>query len=267
MSPRALVLSAMAAGWLLLLHMMLLASSAPVARHLTLHAGIGPMRVVLLSDLHVATPGDDPARLRGTVARVNALHPDLVLVAGDFLSTDTLALAAPPSEVVAAVAGLRARLGVAAVLGNHDYGQGHDALQAGLLQAGITLLRNEAVRRGPLTVIGVGDTFTRHAHPDRALISARALGGLPVVLTHEPDVTPKLDPSLNLVLAGHTHCGQISPWPIGPIFTASAYGRRYACGPIREGARLILVSGGLGNSNLPIRLGAAPDFWVIDFRP
>jgi predicted MPP superfamily phosphohydrolase len=265
LSLRTLALSAVATGWLLLLHMLLLGSSAPVERHLGLHAGIGPMRVVLLSDLHVATPGDTPARLRGTVMRVNALHPDLVLLAGDFLSTETPAFAAPPDEVVPIVAGLRARLGVVAVLGNHDYGRGRSALEAGLQRVGITLLRNQAVRRGPLAILGIGDTYTGHADPRRALLAARRLGGLPVVLSHEPDVAAKLDPSLRLVLSGHTHCGQVSPWPIGPIVTASAYGKRYACGLIREGARLTLVSAGLGTSSLPIRLGAVPDFWVIDF--
>lgn len=256
----------MAAGWCVLLHMLLLASSAPIERRLTLHAGIGPMRVVLLSDMHVATPGDTPARLRETVARVNALHPDLVLLAGDFLSTETPAFAAPPGEVVSIIAGLRARLGVVAVLGNHDYGRGHSALETGLERAGITLLRNQAVRRGPLAILGIGDSYTGHADARRALIAARTLGVLPVVLSHEPDVAAKLDPSLKLVLAGHTHCGQVSPWPIGPIVTASAYGKRYACGLIREGERLTLVGAGLGTSSLPIRLGAVPDFWVIDFR-
>jgi len=249
---------------LLALHMLLLASSAPVERYLRVHADVSPTRVVLLSDLHVATPGDSPARLRETVIQVNRLHPDLVLIAGDFLSTGSLAFAATPIDAVAPLAGLRARLGTVAVLGNHD-DQDRRALETLLPQVGVTLLENQAVRRGPLTVAGIGDIFTGHAHPDKALAAARPLGGLPVVLAHEPDVAPRLDRSLRLVLVGHTHCGQIAPWPIGPLFTASAYGQRYACGAIHEGDRTILVTAGLGTSNLPLRLGAAPDIWVIDF--
>jgi predicted MPP superfamily phosphohydrolase len=251
---------------LLLLHMLLLASSAPVERHLRVHADVPPTRVILLSDLHVATPGDSPARLRATVAQVNRLRPDLVLIAGDILSTDSLALAATPADAVAPLAALRARLGTVAVLGNHDE-QSRRTLQTLLPRAGVTLLENQAARRGPLTILGIGDIFTGHARPAEALAAARPLGGLPIALAHEPDVTPDLDRSLRLVFAGHTHCGQIAPWPIGPLFTASAYGRRYACGPVREDDRLILVTGGLGTSNLPMRLGASPDFWVIDFGP
>lgn len=249
--------------WLLGLHMLLLASSAPVERLLRVHADTPPMRVVLLSDLHVATPGDSPARLRATIVQVNALHPDLVLIAGDLMSTGSFALAAPPADVVAPLAGLRARLGTIAVLGNHDAGD-HRALEALLPSVGVTLLQNRAVRRESITILGIGDTHTGQARPAEALSAARPLGALPIVLAHEPDVTPDLDPSLHLVLAGHTHCGQIGPWPIGPLFTASAYGRRYACGLIREGARTVLVTAGLGTSNLPLRLGAPPDYWVID---
>ena len=261
--PGPLFLLASAFG-LLALHMLLLASGAPVERHLRVRADVPPTRIVLLSDLHVATPGDSPARLRATVAQVNRLHPDLVLIAGDILSTDSLAVAATPAAAVAPLAGLRAPLGTIAVLGNHD-DQGRRSLEALLPHNGVTLLENRAVRRGPLTIVGIGDTFTGHARPDEALAAARPLGGLPVVLAHEPDVTPTLDRALHLVLSGHTHCGQIAPWPFGPIFTASAYGHRYACGLIREGDRTTLVTAGLGTSNLPLRLGARPDLWVIDF--
>jgi predicted MPP superfamily phosphohydrolase len=261
--PGPLLLLA-SAVWLLALHMLLLASSAPVERHLHVRADVPPTRVVLLSDPHVASPGDSPARLHATVAQVNRLHPDLVLIAGDILSTDSLAFAAAPADAVAPLAGLRAPLGTIAVLGNHD-DDARRSLEALLPRNGVTLLENRAVRRGPLAILGIGDTFTGHARPDEALAAARGLGGLPVVLAHEPDVTPGLDPSLRLVLAGHTHCGQIAPWPLGPIFTASAYGRRYACGIVREGDRTIVVTAGLGTSNLPLRLGAAPDLWVIDF--
>jgi predicted MPP superfamily phosphohydrolase len=86
-------------------------------------------------------------------------------------------------------------------------------------------------------------------------------------MSHSPDIVPDLDPSFKLILAGHTHCGQIAPWPFGPIVTASVYGRRYACGLIREGDRLTLVSAGLGVSDLPLRIGTTPDFWTIDLGP
>ena len=261
-----------AALWLLGLHMMLLASSLPVVRHLQVHArawpvGVAPMRLVLLSDLHVATPGDSPAHLAHVVAEVNALAPDLVLIAGDFLSTGELLARAPRAPgATAPLAGLRARLGTVAVLGNHDYGRHGRArrVTAALAANGITLLDNDAVRRGPLAVVGVADATTNHDRVPAAIDRARAIGGIPIMVTHSPDAIPKLPAGVDLALAGHTHCGQVTlPW-IGAVTTGSHWGRRYACGVVHEDERTSVITAGLGTSNLPIRLGAAPDLWVID---
>jgi uncharacterized protein len=258
-----------AALWLVVIHAMLLASAPPVERHLRLHvsgwpAGTPPMRIALISDLHVATPSDSPRHLARVVTQVNATRPDLVLIAGDFLSTDTwLVHPASIPDAVDPLAKLRAPMGVIAVLGNHDY-RDTPALASALRRAGVTLLTNQASARGPVTVVGVADLNTLHADAKAALAEQARIGGIPIMLSHTPDISPTLDPRVKLVLAGHTHCGQIAPWPIGPILTASLYGRRYACGLIREGDRSTLVTAGLGVSNLPLRLGAMPDFWVID---
>ena len=265
------LLFATAALWLLGLHMVLLAASLPVVRHLRVHArawpvGLAPMRLVLLSDLHVATPGDSPAHLAHVVAQVNALAPDLVLIAGDFLSTgELLAAAAPLQSSTAPLAGVRARLGTIAVLGNHDYGAGRaPRVTAALRHEGVTLLDNDAVRRGPLAIVGVSDANTNHDRVPAAIDRGRAIGGLAVMLTHSPDAIPKLPAGVDLALAGHTHCGQVTlPW-IGAVTTGSHWGQRYACGVVREGDRTSVITAGLGTSNLPIRLGAAPDLWVID---
>ena len=87
--------------------------------------------------------------------------------------------------------------------------------------------------------------------------------GASVVLTHSPDVVPELPRAFALVLAGHTHCGQVSLPLLGPPMTSSDYGQRYACGVIRENGRTILVSAGLGVSLLPIRFGKKPDWWMV----
>jgi hypothetical protein len=69
------------------------------------------------------------------------------------------------------------------------------------------------------------------------------------------------------MVAGHTHCGQIALPLIGPISTMSRYGRRYACGVIREGGKTLVVGAGLGTSVLPIRIGVPPDLWVLELGP
>ena len=95
----------------------------------------------------------------------------------------------------------------------------------------------------------------------------RSLTGARVVLSHSPDPFPSQPPDVDFMLAGHTHCGQIRLPLIGALSTMSAYGDRYACGPIRENGRTLIVSAGLGTSILPLRLGAVPDMWLIRLGP
>ncbi|MDH7638671.1 metallophosphoesterase [Sphingomonas oryzagri] len=259
----------MTAIWLLLLHMLLLGSAPPLVRHVRLHmadwpAGAAPMRIALLSDFHVAMPGDSATHLAHVVESVNGSHPDLVLLAGDFLSTGTLFVkSADVRDAIAPLAAFHAPSGVFAVLGNHDEGA-RAALQAALATSRVALLHNAAVRRGPLTIVGIDGVLTARSRMRAPFSGFSHLAGPKLVFTHTPDNVPQVDRSFRLLLAGHTHCGQIAPWPIGPILTASATGRRYACGVIREPDRLTIVTAGLGTSSLPVRLGATPDYWLID---
>jgi predicted MPP superfamily phosphohydrolase len=264
MSRRQALLMAGSVAWALILHMMLLASSAPVERHLHVH-GVAPMRVVLVSDLHVATPGDSPARLRRTIGRIEALHPDLILIAGDFLANHQ-PLAFRPSfhGMIAPLAGFHAPDGVIGISGNHDVPT--DLVRHAIAQRGVTMLDNDAVRRGPLAILGVGDPVNDRDREGAAEAEWKRVGGLAVGLAHSPDAVPRFDPAVRLVLAGHTHCGQIALPGIGAIVTnLNRVDRRYACGIVRDGARTTVVTAGLGTSTLPFRLGVPPDFWVIDF--
>lgn len=246
------------------------ATRDPVVRRLTVHmrdwpAGAPPMRVVLISDLHVAGPETPPSRVARIVAQVNALRPDLVLIAGDteqerLLSTRVYDAA----EASAPLAGLRARYGTVAVLGNHDYTDaGVTDLPPRLAANGITVLRNQAVRRGPLTIAGADDLYHSKFHVDRLVRAAARVPGPTLVLSHTPDVTPSLPDSLPLVVAGHTHCGQIVLPIIGAPKTGSHYKRRYLCGLIREPGHDVLVTAGIGTSTIPVRIGAVPDLWLL----
>ena len=246
------------------------AGAQPIQRNLTvelegLPVGTRPLRIVLLSDFHVARYGDTPERLRETVARVNALRPDIVLLAGDFLADHFLG-GYPMRPAVEPLTKLRAPLGLFAVFGNHDYAN-PDRLGLWLKLAGVRVINNEAERAGPLTIVGIGDDFTKHADALRALAAAKRQSGIPIVLTHSPDAIPELPRKIQLALSGHTHCGQIVLPLVGPLDTRSRYGRRYACGVVREGQRTIVVTAGLGVSRLPLRFGVPPDFWVITVVP
>jgi predicted MPP superfamily phosphohydrolase len=231
-------------------------------------AGAAPIRVVLLSDLHVAGPDMPPSRLARIVDQVNTMQPDLVLIAGDFVSDKRMATRLySVGEAVAPLARLRAPLGTVAVLGNHDHWRDAGRIRTALAAVGVRLLDNEAAAVGPLAVGGLDDAFTGHADLEATLARMRALPGARLLLSHSPDPFPRAPADVGLMLAGHTHCGQIRLPLIGAVSTMSDFGERYACGLIRENGKTLIVSAGLGTSILPLRLGAPPDLWLIWLGP
>lgn len=225
------------------------------------------LKVVLISDVHIGNAAMGPRRLARIVAQINALQPDLVLIAGDFIyGRDPNGAAKLGGPMVTPLGALRARLGVVAVLGNHDHWTGAQAVRRQLAAANVRVLENEAAIVGPLALGGVGDDFSGHADLASTLRAARALKRPVLLLTHSPDIAPGLPADAPLLLAGHTHCGQgvVLGHLLAP--SVSRYRTRYLCGIVREGARTVVVTGGLGASGVPFRIGAPPDLWLLTIR-
>ena len=231
--------------------------------------GEAPLKVLALSDVHVAGPDMPPSRVERIAKELNALSPDLILVAGDLISEKRTATKLYSEEEVAApFAAFEARHGMVVAPGNHDHWVDLDAMVAALEGHGITVLRNEAVKRGPLLIGAVDDDYTGHDDVPATFAALDALGeGPAVVVSHTPDIVPGLPRPVSAVFAGHTHCGQISLPVIGPISTLSRYGNRFACGMIRDGGQTVFVGAGLGTSILPLRYGAPPDVWLVTLGP
>lgn len=229
-----------------------------------LKQGGPPLRLLLMSDLHVAGPDMPPSRLAKIVEQANRLHPDIVLIAGDLVSDRRLASRHYSlHDAIAPLAALKPRLGTVAVLGNHDHWRNAVIAKQELEEIGVTVLANTATQIGPIVIGGLDDDFTGQADIAKTAAAMRALGGPGIVLSHSPDPFPSLPSNLQLMLAGHTHCGQIRyPWGGSPA-TMSRYGNRYACGRIDESGRTLIVTGGLGTSVLPFRFGARPDMWLV----
>ncbi|KQN04732.1 phosphohydrolase [Sphingobium sp. Leaf26] len=230
--------------------------------------------VALLTDTHLSGPDNSPERLARIVAQINRLKPDLILLGGDYIGDDKGGSIHDARASIAPFAGLRAPLGVVAVLGNHDSRSkinrralsGSD-WRAAFAKIGITLLQDSAVRRGPLAVGGLKDIYTRRIDLPGTLAAMARVGGAPVILSHGPDVFPQVPDGRSLTLVGHTHCGQIAFPVVGITYVPSKYGTRYACGLYRDGARTMIVSGGVGTSSAPFRMLAPPDLWLITIRP
>ncbi len=247
---------------------------APVVERLrvvssALPAGSPPVTIALLADIHVAGPDMPPSRLAAIVAQVNALKPDLVAIAGDLVSEKIAATHVySAAEIVAPLGNLSAPLGVVVVPGNHDHWFDWPGLAAELARyPQITVLQNEGVQRGPLVVGGVDDDFIGKADLWATTTAMAQMEGARVMLSHSPDIFPQTPVDVDVVLAGHTHCGQIAwPWGGSPA-TMSDFNELYACGVVRQHGKTLVTSAGLGTSLLPVRLFTHPEIWLIELRP
>jgi hypothetical protein len=243
----------------------------PVARRTSVAladwpAGAAPISVLLVSDIHIAGPDMPPERLARIVRQINALSPDIVLLAGDFVSDKRTATRRyAMADAIAPLAALDAP--AYAVYGNHDHWRNASEAKAALARAGVTLLDNNAVAAGPLALGGLDDAFTERADLPATLASMRSVAGAKVLLSHSPDPFPQVPAEIGLMLAGHTHCGQIAPPLIGPLTTYSVHGERYGCGRVDEAGKTLVVGAGVGTSILPLRIGAVPDMWLIRVGP
>lgn len=226
-----------------------------------------PLRVAFASDLHLG-PTTPSAVLDEAFAILRAAAPDLLVLGGDYVFLD--ATAARAGELAARVAAVPARTKIA-VMGNHDLWTHHERLEAALAGAGARVLVNDAVRLPPphdeVAVLGLDDAWT--GRPDGAR-AVRACGDAPVriAVSHSPDGVPFLrGRGVSLVLAGHTHGGQIAlPGP-RPIFVPGPLGKRWPFGLHRIDEELTLfVSRGVGTTEIPLRAFAPPDVAVLTLR-
>ena len=226
------------------------------------------LRIAAISDVHAGSFHVGYGKLTRLVRITNEQKPDLVVLLGDYLSHRTPQEGVEKPENVAAIlAGLRAPLGVVAVLGNHDWWMDGERMRRALAGAGIRVLDNEALRMEregqPLWLVGIADALTRIPRVEYAL-SPIPTGDPIVLMTHNPDLFDHEIPSrVSLTLAGHTHGGQVWLPFLGAPVVPSAYGQRFVAGLVVEKGRSLFVTPGIGTSLIPIRFGVPPEISLL----
>ena len=181
----------------------------------------------------------------------------------------------PPKDWVHALLRLEAPLGVHAILGNADWWDDAVTCRRALSGANIPVLENDAVRlvhngKG-FWLAGLGDqiTYIEDGEDERpvadldATLAALRTDEPAILLAHEPKIFADLTDRFALTLSGHTHGGQIRLFGWSPV-SADSYGNRYAYGHVVENNRHLIVSGGLGLSTLPVRLGVPPEIVLVE---
>lgn len=222
------------------------------------------LRVAHLTDLH-HSPMVSLEYLEGCVTTVKRERPDLVVLTGDYVTQGRRKEFIEP--VAAAVGNLAAPLGVFASLGNHDVWAGAPAVCEALARHGVAVLRNQHAdlsrRGGGLSVVGLGDLWTegvdlagafREVPADRASL----------ILMHNPDTFEEWPAGRpGLILAGHTHGGQVVIPGYGPPFVPSRYGRKYARGLFERADATMYVNRGLGTTVVHVRFLARPEIALL----
>ena len=235
------------------------------------------LSITVIADLHAGGPDMRLPHVRQVVDTANLLRSDLVVLLGDFIATYSFANERIPHPVWAAeLARLEAPLGIWAILGNHDWWHDLVGVRSALASVEIPVLENKAVmleaRGQRFWLAGIGDQLAYRLGHGRF----RGVDDLPgtltqvrtndpvVLLVHEPDIFVRVPERVALTLAGHTHGGQIRLPLIWPAFVPSEYGARYAYGHVVEDGRHLVVSGGLGTSLIPARLGVPPEILQVE---
>lgn len=231
-------------------------------------AELSGLRVALIADLHIGAPWIDLAKVQRVVELTNAAHPDLVLLAGDFVGIQVPGARPIAPGIFAPVLGrLSAPLGVYAVLGNHDTLFGSARVGDALAAAGIRMMDDRAVElergNGKFWLVGLAEFNQRPWRWEQVVEQVPA--GAPMILfTHQPYLFKRLPARVNLMLAGHTHGGQINLLPVRLLLNPDI--QQHLAGHYLEQTDLF-VTRGIGTSIIPARINAPPEISLLTLRP
>ena len=245
-----------------------------IVRHETIQINQWPrelsgLRIAVLSDIHAGGSFIDERKLRTIVERTNQLQPEIILIAGDFISGDGRRheLKMEPDVFASILKEFRAPLGVYSVLGNHDWWFNGQIVRNALEQNGIKVLEDEVFKvdaRGTsFWIVGLADLWTRPQRIQTAVAQVPENTTV-IALTHNPDIFPRLPERVQLLIAGHTHGAQVHLPFIGYVVEPSnRYGERYARGHVYENGHHLFVTTGIGTSIVPVRFGVPPEIVVL----
>ncbi len=230
-------------------------------------AKLDNFKIVAISDIHGGSHYVDEAKIRKLVELANAQNPDLIVLLGDYVSQTHIAEGAlkMPSETVAEnLKGLQAKYGVYAVIGNHDWFYDEAKITGEFENAGIRVLSNEVaeIKVGDeiINLWGIEDYWKNRTVPRYPFDGITDKKNI-IAITHNPDSLLKAPNEVSLMLAGHTHGGQIK----FPIYGGIAFVNdpRLMEGFIEVDGKHVFVTTGVGCTGPQIRFRVPPEIAVL----
>jgi len=244
-------------------------------------------KIVAIGDIHGGSNAVDEAKLRKIVELTNQQNPDLIVLLGDYVSqygsgpVSGRLIRMPVEAIAAGIGGLQAKYGVVAVLGNHDDWYDGVKVSQAIRSDNYLVLEDEVAAFNfnghSLRILGLRDqlhianwaAYSKHL---KDVIASDGGSGPIIVLEHSPDVLPiitgnlSISPDLRLMLAAHTHGGQVWLPIIGTPIVPSSYGQKYSYGHKQENGVDMFVTSGVGTSILPFRFMMPPEIAVLTIR-
>lgn len=224
-------------------------------------------KVIAISDIHGGSNNVTEEKIRELVELTNAQNPDLIVLLGDYVSQVKGTrgdLKMPISTIADNLQGFRAKYGVYAIIGNHDWWYDERKVRAEMERVGIKVLENEIepIRVGEKTVWlwGIEDYWKKRKVPVDVLEKIPIKENI-IAITHNPDSLLKTPPEISLMLAGHSHGGQVN----FPFYGAIAFVNdpRMMEGKTVVDGKHIFVTTGIGCSGPQIRFGVPPEIAVL----
>jgi len=241
------------------------------------NAALNGFRVVAISDIHTGSNYAPPERLRLVVERANAQDADLIVLLGDYVSESSRGrnrnpaegsngtqLKIPASEIADNLAGFKAKHGVFAIIGNHDWYHNENKLHAELERVGITVLNNEvaeiAVGTETVRLWGIEDLWKNRRVPSAPFESIADKRNI-IAITHNPDSLLTAPTGFSIMFAGHSHGGQVNFPIFGPFSPFND--KRFMDGHAEVDGKHVYVTSGVGTSVIPFRLRVPPEIAVV----
>jgi len=225
------------------------------------------LRIAVISDIHTGAPFINDRKLREIVDRTNALNPDLIVLLGDYMSPNSWhSHRVEPEVTAAALQSLKAPLGVYSVLGNHDNLYNGEKVRRAFEENGTRVLDDEVAEvkwhGKSFWLVGLADLWTGPQRISETIAKVPA-GSTIIALTHNPDIFPSLPQSVPLLIAGHTHGGQVNLPLIGAPIVPSRFGAKYTASHVFENGHHLFVTTGIGTSILPVRFRVTPEIVIL----
>jgi predicted MPP superfamily phosphohydrolase len=251
-----------------------------VRRDIALHrwpAQLQGFTIALLSDFHY-DPYFSSHPLNAAIGIVNSLHPDLIVLTGDFVTApsfdgDDQKAAANAEPCASLLRQMHALHGLWAVLGNHDWATNPRHVTGALKAEGIEVLANNSVpieaSGARFWLSGLKDILFGASDLNTALAKVPR-DEATILLSHEPDYADYVarhreDLPVDLQLSGHSHGGQIRLPFVRPFYLPEL-AKRYFWGLYKVGSLTLYTNPGLGTMGVPIRWNCPPEITLLTLR-